>query len=110
MAGGAEEPAFRDCLRNVLVPGGQPIGQRGTSAKIRELSGGETEARAMFEKLAGEATVRTHPGVPGGILAELPGGGHIGYRPKSSGRGGTGGPVIDVNLRWVPEVSKLHYR
>jgi hypothetical protein len=92
------------------MPGGQLIGRRGTSAGIRELPGGEADALAMFNELTVGALVRTHPSVPGGLLAEFPGGGHIGFRRTSSGRGGTGGPVIDVNLPWVPGVVKLHYR
>ncbi len=78
------------------MPGGQPLGVRGTgpraSAQIREVAGGRSEAERLFQELARGGKDVTPPGYPG-TLIELPGGrGRVGYRPVS----GSGPPTIDV--------------
>lgn len=79
------------------MPGGKPIGVKGTgpraSARLREVRGGRTEAERIFQELAQGGKEITPPGYPG-ILIELPSGqGIIGYRPASK----SGAPTIDVN-------------
>jgi hypothetical protein len=83
-------------IDEILMPGGKPIGVRGTgpraSARLRELTGGQTEAERVFQELTHGGTVITPPGYPG-TLIELPDGrGTIGYRPASK----SGPPTIDV--------------
>src|SRR5437660_8859990 len=80
------------------MPGGRPIGVRGTgpraTAKIREVKGGQPEAERVFRQLTQGGTDVTPPGYRG-QLVELPGGrGRVGLRPASKG----GPPTIDVNV------------
>jgi hypothetical protein len=79
------------------MPGGKPIGVRGTgpraSARLREVSGGQTEAERIFQELSPGSTDITPTGYPGKLI-ELPNGrGTVGYRPASK----SGPPTIDVN-------------
>ena len=84
-------------IEEILLPGGKPIGVKGTgkraSARLREVTGGVAEAERLFRELTQggkDITPRTYPGV----LIELPGGrGAVGYRPASK----SGAPTIDVN-------------
>ena len=59
-------------LRDVLAPGGRPIGQayRGVEPDIRTFSGGETGGRAMFEDMIrGRGAIEaTPPGYPGRMV------------------------------------------
>jgi hypothetical protein len=80
------------------MPGGQPIGVKGTgpraSARLREVPGGLAEAERIFQELTEGGTVITPPTYPG-ILIELPDGrGTVGFRPASK----SGPPTIDVNV------------
>lgn len=79
------------------MPGGNPIGVKGTgpraSARLREVAGGRTEAERIFQELTQGGKDITPPGYPGKLI-ELPSGrGSIGYRPASK----SGPPTIDVN-------------
>jgi len=78
------------------MPAGKPIGVKGTgpraSARLREVTGGQTEADRIFQELTHGGTDITPAGYPG-TLIELPNGrGTIGYRPASK----SGPPTIDV--------------
>lgn len=80
------------------MPGGRPLGVRGTgkraSARIPEVPGGQAEAEAMFRELAEDGSEHVMPGYPGQMI-DLPGGrGAVGLRPRSK----TGPPTIDVNV------------
>jgi hypothetical protein len=79
------------------MPGGKPIGVKGTgkraSARLREVPGGATEAERLFRALTQGGKDITPAGYPG-TLIELPNGrGTVGYRPASK----SGAPTIDVN-------------
>jgi hypothetical protein len=79
------------------MPGGKPLGVRGTgaraSARIREVPGGQSEAEQLFQGLTQGGKDITPPGYPGTMI-ELPGGrGTVGYRSGSK----SGPPTIDVN-------------
>jgi hypothetical protein len=83
-------------IDEILMPGGKPIGVKGTgpraSARLREVSGGQTEAERMFQELTQGGKDITPLGYPG-TLIELPNGrGTIGYRPASK----SGPATIDV--------------
>ena len=67
------------------------IGEAGTSAQIRILRGGSSEANALFGQLSHGGSVLEGTTYPG-TLVELPGGGKVGYRPTSA----SGPPTIDV--------------
>jgi hypothetical protein len=78
------------------MPGGNPIGVKGsgprTSARLREVTGGQAEAERIFQELTGGGKDITPAGYPG-TLIELPNGkATIGYRPASK----SGPPTIDV--------------
>jgi len=82
--------------RNILMPGGLPLGQPGSSPDIREVSGGLKEAQDMFDDLTKGATPvigSTHPN-----LVRLPGGGTVGLRVFSK----AGPPTVDVNIPGIP--------
>ena len=88
----------------LLREGGQLIGRAGRGAGVREVTGGVDDARALFNKLAEGGKVGPHPGVEGGLLAELPGGGHVGFRPSSK----SGPPTVDVNIQGL-DVRKIKF-
>ena len=86
-------------IDEILMPGGQPLGVKGTgpraTAKIREVPGGDAEAQAMFEELTEGGTDVTPRGYAGEFLEHpqlLGHRGFIGYRPASK----SGPPTIDV--------------
>lgn len=79
------------------MPGGKPIGVKGTgaraSARLREIKGGQAQAEQLFQELTQGGKDITPVGYPGKLI-ELPNGrGRIGYRPASK----SGPPTIDVN-------------
>jgi hypothetical protein len=89
---------------DVLLPGGEPIGtpSQGGDESIRNVPGGPTAAREIFEQLAqGGAPYRG--GYPG-TAVELPNGGFVGIRNADGDN-----PTIDVNIPGIPRVSKLHF-
>ncbi len=63
---------------DILMPGGDPIGEPGRSAGVRQLPGGEAEMKRVFQDLTvmGELASATYPGVK----YNLPGGGAVGLR------------------------------
>jgi hypothetical protein len=82
-------------INDILMPGGKPIGVRGSgpraSARLREVTGGQAEAERLFQELTQGGKDVTPAGYPG-TLVELPNGqGTVGYRPASK----TGPPTID---------------
>lgn len=89
---------------DILSPGGVPIGTPNrNNPKIRNLPGGTKAAEEMFEKLSKGGTPTTKSSYKGRGI-DLPGGGFVGYRPKSS----SGPSAIDVNIPGS-ETRKLHF-
>ncbi len=92
---------------DILMPGGQPIGDEGSRPEIRELPGGRQGAQDMFDHLSKGGKVINDPDYPG-TRVELPdGGGYVGFRPVSSPKSG-GAPTVDINVPGVP-IDKLKY-
>jgi hypothetical protein len=86
-----------------LKPNGTPVGERGTSAKIRLLPGGLTAAQRDFDYLS----LGSDP-IPfnNGWMARLPGdAGVITLRPTTST---PESPAVDVNMQGVVR-RRLHY-
>lgn len=82
-------------VRNLLMPGGQLLGQGGSSSRIRIMQGTAQDAEALFSKLAQGTRIVPHPGRGVlGKLAQLPNGDFIGLRYVSK----SGPPTIDVNI------------
>src|SRR5207244_13474157 len=90
--------------RDLLMPGGKPIGQAGTSPTVRRLPGGLPAAEALFRRLAEGGTPNTPSGYRGKGV-DLTGGGWIGLRPRSKS---PNSPAIDIS---IPGVSfrKIHF-
>ncbi|SUE43692.1 Uncharacterised protein [Roseomonas gilardii subsp. rosea] len=107
----ARPPVSQPTLREILVPGGQPIGtgDKNSGANIRGLPGGDNAAREMFRVLTEgregvDVTPATYPS--GGKLIQLPDGTKIGYRPSS--RSGT--PAIDITRNELSKiVTRIHF-
>lgn len=83
-------------IDDILIPGGKPIGVKGTgpraSARLREVAGGQAEGERLFQELTEGGKDITPAGYPGKLI-ELPNGrGTIGFRAASKG----GPPTIDV--------------
>ena len=88
---------------DLLMPGGKPIGTKGTRVSIRELPGGEDEAREFFNRLSASglpAAPSTYPGV----AVDLPGGGRVGLRIVSK----SGVTTVDVDIPGIP-IKKLKF-
>jgi hypothetical protein len=90
-------------VADILMPGGKPVGTRGTTPDIRRLKGGLPAAEDLFRRMADGGTAHTPAKYPGqGVI--LAGGGWVGFRPKSA----TGEPTIDVNIPGIP-TTKLKF-
>jgi hypothetical protein len=89
---------------DVLIPNGMPIGipSPGGDPSIRNVPGGPTAARRIYEQLAQGG--RPYHGDYPGTAVELPTGGFVGIRGADSDH-----PTIDVNIPGIPQVSKLHF-
>lgn len=118
MAGNAARGATEGCLEN-CTPGNvvqsaveevifgklETMGRPGSGRNVREVIGGENEARSLFDELTKGAEVMPHPNpnISGGLMADLPGGGTIGFRPTSK----SGPPTIDIhNIPNYPDLPK----
>jgi len=86
---------------DVLMPGGQAIGQAG-APEVRVVQGGPQAIQSLWQRLTAGATAGGPTGYPGSGM-NLPGGGWAGLR-NSSGYG----PTIDVNVPGVP-YDKIHF-
>lgn len=88
--------AVRDAVRHSLS---------GSTEGIHELSGSAHNAWGVFSKFAEPGTIRPHPNAAvraaGGYIAELPGGGVLGFRPFTK----SGPPILDLHgvagFEWV---------
>ncbi|RYC33466.1 hypothetical protein D3273_03060 [Lichenibacterium minor] len=96
-----DEYIKRTC--DFLRPDGKPIGEQGTSSKIRVLPGGLIAAQRDYDYLSsGGASIPLR----NGSMTQLPGGaGTITLRPVTST---PGSPAIDINVPGVIQ-RKLHY-
>ncbi|CAN5640401.1 MAG: hypothetical protein M3494_10090 [Actinomycetota bacterium] len=83
-------------IENILRPGGEYIGVRGTGRSIRVVPGGESAAEEMFGRFA-EMGEELRSSTYGGLLVRLPGVGFVGYRPPEESKPAT----LDVNIEGV---------
>ena len=93
-------------IESMLMPGGNVIGNAGSQAAIREISGGLSDAQSFFNQLSsGGETVSatTYPGT----LVRLPNGGTVGIRTTMSNSPGTAA-TIDVNIPGIP-ITKIKF-
>lgn len=104
----AETARLRQEMRDILEPGGVPIGaaKKGARPEIRDLPGGDAAARRLFERLtAGRGGRDVTPPGHRGRLVELPDGSKIGYRATSS----SGTPTVDINIPDLPGLRRIHF-
>ncbi len=83
--------------KDILLPGGEPVGRRGKRKNNREMDGGLEEAERFFGMLRelGEAVDdESHPGEE---MVSIPGIGIVGFRSVSVY--GDREPTIDVNAK-----------
>lgn len=98
-------------VREILVPGGEPLGEPGRSrtGTIRILPEGLAAAQHLFELLAplGEAEERSGYRGPFISLESVnptkPSG--VGLRRQSR----SGEPTLDVTIDYVPEITKIKF-
>ncbi len=91
-------------LTNILKPGGKLIGEAGTTPGIRVLAGGKKAAEDLILDL-GQAG-RLGRDIKEGFLIRIDELGTLTYRYTSE----SGGPAIDVNIRGLSEVWRLHFK
>ena len=89
--------------KEILMPNGKPIGQRGNRSDIRVIKGGDKEARKIFDKLRKTGKPSTPKGYDGKGV-KLPNGDWVGYRPNSKSKL----PTIDIKIEGIP-FKKIHF-
>ena len=94
---------LRERIRELLVPGGEPIGEPGERL-IRRVPDDVDEAESLFLKLSELGELAEKPGHPG-QLVQLGDEGTVGFRRTSK----SGEPTIDVGLECVPEIRKIKF-
>jgi len=99
-------PKLVQTVDSILMPGGSPLGQTGSSSNIRELTGGLAAAQKMFGELSQGGTTVTNASYPG-TLVKLANGGTVGLRTVMSKSPDTAA-TIDVNIRGIP-ITKLKF-
>jgi len=98
-------------IRDILVPNGQPIGQSGSSSKIREVQGDVDDALDLLAKIVwegGGTFTDITPSAYEGILIRLPNGEIFGVRDHMNHSPNTNANV-EVNAPIsAPEIKKLN--
>ena len=89
--------------KDILNPGGKPLGRPGKSPEIRVQNGGDKAARDLYDQLSKGGTPESPPNYPG-FGTRLPNGDWVGYRPTS--RSGT--PTIDLDIDGI-DFNKIHF-
>lgn len=88
-----------DRLRELLIPGGEPVGSPGSGWRVRVVDGGLPAARDMFEgcKELGEVLKMERYD---GIMLDLGNGDRVGIREVS----GSGEPTLDIRVQSMPDI------
>ena len=94
-AGCSPESVVSGAVEGTLLGSLETVGRPGRAKNVREVVGNEEDALLLFRELTQGLEVRPHPNpnIPGGLMADLPDGGTVGYRPFSD----SGPPTIDIN-------------
>ena len=95
---------LRQRIREVLVPGGEPVGESGRRPDVRLIVGQLGEAESFFGRLRELGEVIEVTDYPG-VLVRLGEEGNVGLRSASK----SGEPTIDVGLECVPEIRKIKF-
>ena len=102
----SEREEIRRKVRELLVPGGEPIGEAGRHPDIRVLPGDIAAAREFLQKFRelGQVVAEAPANYPGEMVL-LGSGDRVGLRSRSK----SGEPTIDVTVEYVPEVRKIKF-
>ena len=86
---------------DILMPGGEPIGEPGTGQDVRELPGGTEEAEDLVEAVAGAIGAEPIEGTdyPGKLFG-TPEGEFVGVREEATSPGAKA--TVDVNIPGIP--------
>ena len=93
-------------IGNLLMPGGNLLGQAGSDASIREVQGGVSDAQALFDRLAQGGTPVSGSNYPG-ISVQLPNGGIVSLRTVMTRSPGTAA-TIDIDIPNIP-IQKIKF-
>jgi hypothetical protein len=102
----AEQQELRRRIRELLVPGGEPIGEPSQSPGIQRVHGDLATAQSYYDRLKEMGEMEQVSSYPGGWMVRLGNEGRVGLRPVS--RSG-GPPAIDVGLQCVPEIRRIKF-
>jgi hypothetical protein len=91
-------------IRELFVPGGEPVGEPGRRASVRVLPGGIEAAQRFFDELR-QLGEETETDAYSGLLVQFGEEGRVGLRSVSK----SGEPTIDVGLQCVPEIRKIKF-
>lgn len=101
-------PDLLSHLRDILMPGGNPVGVAGSTPDIRVLSGGVSDGLKFFDSLTQGGVVNTSTNYPG-MQIKLPNGlGYVSIRTEMSNSPNTA-VNIDVNIPCIPNITKLKF-
>ena len=89
--------------KDILNPGGRPVGRQGKKPKVREKDGGKKAADNLYDKLRKGGKPDTPKNYPG-EGTRLPNGDWVGKRSKSK----SGDPAIDLDIKDFP-YNKIHF-
>lgn len=100
------EEERRRRVRELLVPGGEPLGRlgRSRSGTVRAVAGGRAEAEALFAPLKSLGEAEEATGYPGRFV-NFGGENRIGLRLDSR----SGEPTMDVTVTSILEIEKLKF-
>lgn len=102
MVVGSDEKRRR--LRELLVPDGEPVGEPGRRQRVRVVEGGLAAAREWFDSCLQIGEILELESYDGTML-DLGDGDKVGLRERSN----SGEPTLDVNVKSVPEVTKVKF-
>jgi hypothetical protein len=95
---------LRGRIRELLVPGDEPIGEPGRRSDIRVVQGDFEVAQGFFGKLEEMGEVENVASYHG-RLVRLGSEGRVGLRAASK----SGEPTLDIALECVPEIRKIKF-
>ncbi len=102
----ADPAELRVRIRELLAPGGSPLGEPGRSRRgdVRVVGGGLEAARKLLDELSALGEL-TNAASYRGTLISFGGEGRIGLREHSK----SDEPTMDVQVQCVPEIRKIKF-
>lgn len=99
-------------VREILIPGGKPLGEPGRSrtGTVRSIPGGLPTALALLERFKPLGSIAKMKGYPGTFISLEPW--EPGAKPASVGlreQSRSGETTLDVTIEYVPEITKIKF-